>query len=119
MTLRLLPAIALIAVSATAHAQQPATSPTVTAPATAVPAELMEVEGAEIHGLGGERIGEIEEVLMNPAGEIVAFTVEVGGFLGIGDREVIIDLAQLQREGGRFFVTLTREQIEALPEWDD
>lgn len=115
MSLRLLPAIAFIALSTTVNAQQPAISPAVT-PASAA---LMEVEGAEIHGLGGERIGEIEEVLMNPDGEIVAVTVEVGGFLGIGDKEVIIDLAQFQREGGRFLISLTREQIEALPEWDD
>lgn len=78
-----------------------------------------EVENADIYGPTGERVAEIEEVLVNPQGEIVAVSAEVGGFVGIGDREVIVELGQLRREGDRFVTSLTQQQLEALPAWDD
>jgi sporulation protein YlmC with PRC-barrel domain len=67
----------------------------------------------------GDKIGEVEEVLMNTSGKVVAVAVEVGGFLGIGDDDVIIQLDQLRLEDNRLVTTLTKEQIEALPKWDD
>jgi sporulation protein YlmC with PRC-barrel domain len=73
----------------------------------------------DVYSTNGEEIGDIDEVLVNASGQPVAVSVEVGGFLGIGDREVIVQLNQLRLDGQRFVVSLTREQIEALPRWDD
>lgn len=67
----------------------------------------------------GDKIGEVEEVLMDASGKVVAVAVEVGGFLGIGDDDVIIPLDQLRLENEQLVTTLTKEQIEALPKWDD
>jgi len=58
-----------------------------------------QLEDLDIHGSGGERIGEVEEVLMSPEGEITALSVEVGSFLRIDDKEVVMELNQLRREG--------------------
>lgn len=66
----------------------------------------------------GDKIGEVEEVLMNASGQIVAVAVELGGFLGFGDRDVIVGLDQLRFESDRFVTTLTKEQLGALPKWD-
>lgn len=66
----------------------------------------------------GEKIGEIDEVLMDGSGKPVAVTVEVGGFLGIGGREVIVTFEQLQLQGDRFLVNMTKQQLETLPKWD-
>jgi PRC-barrel domain len=78
-----------------------------------------QIDDMDVHAAGGDRIGEIDEVLMNAAGQPVAVTVEVGGFLGIGAREVIITLDQLRLDGQRFVTSLTRAQVEALPKWED
>jgi hypothetical protein len=77
------------------------------------------IDDMDVYGANGEKIGEVDEVLMNAAGQAVAVSVEVGGFLGIGGREVIVSLDQLRLEGERFVTSLTKEQIEALPRWDD
>ncbi|MCB4821943.1 PRC-barrel domain-containing protein [Roseicella aerolata] len=78
-----------------------------------------QIDDMDVHAGGGEKIGEIDEVLMNAAGQPVAVTVEAGGFLGIGAREVILTLDQLRLDGQRFVTSLTRAQVEALPQWND
>jgi hypothetical protein len=45
--------------------------------------------------------------------------VEVGGFLGIGSDDVVIRLDQLRLEDNQLVTNMTKEQIEALPKWDD
>lgn len=78
-----------------------------------------ELDDMDIYSAGGDKIGEVEDVLMDAEGKIVALTAEVGGFLGIGEKEVILQLDQVQRQGDRLTVNMTEEQLEQLPEWDD
>lgn len=72
-----------------------------------------------VYGAGGVEIGEIDDVLAGPDGEIAAVTVEVGGFLGIGEREAIIDVDQIILDGLRLTLDMSKEEIEALPQWQD
>src|SRR5690606_23881776 len=46
--------------------------------------------GREVATAGGEDLGEIEELIFAESGEVEAAIVEVGGFLGIGAREIAI-----------------------------
>jgi sporulation protein YlmC with PRC-barrel domain len=78
-----------------------------------------ELEDMRIFGANGEEIGEIDDVLGDAAGQPSAVTLEVGGFLGMGEREVVIGLDEIEVDGLRLTLNRTREQIEALPEWAD
>ena len=80
-----------------------------------------ELEDADIHDASGERIGEVEEVLMTADdGRILAVAAEIGGFLGIGDDEVAVPLDRLAWQGdGTVRIDLTEDQAKALPAWDD
>ncbi|MDN2580676.1 PRC-barrel domain-containing protein [Aquibium sp. ELW1220] len=78
-----------------------------------------ELEDMRIFGANGEEIGEIDDVLGDAAGQPSAVTLEVGGFLGMGEREVVIGLDEIEVIGLRLTLNRTREQIEALPEWAD
>lgn len=77
-----------------------------------------EVESADIYAADGEEIGDIEDVLMTPDGEIVGVSAEVGGFIGVGEKEVAFSLQSLVWDGERVIVRMTPEQIGALPSWD-
>jgi len=56
-----------------------------------------QIEDMDVVGSGGERIGEIEEVLANADNEIVAVVVEFDeGFLDLGEREVVMPVDRLQ-----------------------
>lgn len=108
-----------------ASAQQaPATEPSEGAAPLASPqpggaGELQDVGDMRVIGADGESIGEVEDVLIDSTGRVVAVSVEAGGFLGMGDRDVIMQLDSLELQGDEFTTTLTREEIEALPDWDD
>jgi PRC-barrel domain protein len=55
-----------------------------------------QIDDMDVHGPGGEKIGEVDEVLMDSTGRpVAAVSVEVGGFLGIGGREVIVGFDRL------------------------
>jgi sporulation protein YlmC with PRC-barrel domain len=77
-----------------------------------------ELEGADIYSAGGEEIGDVEDVLMNADGKIVALSAEIGGFAGIGEREVLIGLDALVWDGDRVIARMTEDQFGALPTWD-
>ena len=113
---------ALIAAVGLAHAQQPTTGSTPSL--VEVEKEAMMVErfnlsvkqlaDMELTDSGGKRIGEVEEVLMTPEGKITAVSVEVAG-----DKEVVMKLDQLRRQGDVLMTDLTEEQVEALQSWPD
>jgi ribosomal 30S subunit maturation factor RimM len=101
--------------SAPTTAVPPAPSPTQSEGA----AGYLKLDDMNVVTPGGEKVGEVDEVLIDATGEVIAVAIEVGGFLGIGDDEVIIPLDQLRLENNQLVTTLTKEQIEALPKWDD
>ncbi|MBF9036583.1 hypothetical protein HKCCE2091_20285 [Rhodobacterales bacterium HKCCE2091] len=70
-------------------------------------------------------IGEVEDLVIDDTGSVVGVTVEVGGFLGIGEKTVLIpleDLRLVQRPGseGFFIVTrMTNEDMDAAEDVSD
>ena len=76
--------------------------------------------GKRVYGPGGEDVGEISAVALNADGKIEGAVVDVGGFLGIGERKVALgsDMLMLVRDadGNAWFrVMATQEQLETLP----
>ncbi|SDW72775.1 PRC-barrel domain-containing protein [Roseicitreum antarcticum] len=75
-----------------------------------------------------ENIGDIGDVVMTQDGEIRGILIDVGGFLGMGERTVLVDAQELyfvadetnaEDLGGYFVVSALNEaDLEALPEWD-
>jgi sporulation protein YlmC with PRC-barrel domain len=114
--------VALIGAVGLAHAQQPTTGsvpPLVEVEDEAMMVEhfnlsVNQLEDMEVTDSGGKRIGEVEDILMTPEGQITAVAVEV-----VSDKEVVMELDQLHREGDVLVTDLTKEQVEALPSWDD
>lgn len=54
------------------------------------------LEGVNVYNEQNERIGDISEVLVNKQGEVEAVVIGVGGFLGIGERDVAVPFNALQ-----------------------
>lgn len=67
-------------------------------------------------------IGEVENVIIDDAGQVLGVTVEVGGFLGIGEKTVLIpleDLRLVQRPEDEGFFIVTRVSNEQFEEAED
>ncbi len=53
-----------------------------------------------------------DEVLVDGSGRIVAVSAEVGGFLGLGNKEIVMDLGMLMRQGDVLAADMTEEEVE-------
>ncbi len=69
-----------------------------------------------------ETVGDINDVRISNNGEVAAVIIGVGGFLGIGEKDVAVSFDQLSfktDEDGGLVVTanVTKESLQAAPEW--
>ncbi|MGE0233707.1 MAG: PRC-barrel domain-containing protein, partial [Flavobacteriaceae bacterium] len=55
-----------------------------------------ELIGTQVYGAENEVIGEVSDVVLDGKQQVEAFIVDVGGFLGIGEKPVALDAAKLQ-----------------------
>ena len=141
-------AIAALLMSAPAFAQTttpttPPTNPSTTMPpaaTTATPSGRMtfyttqpgqmragKLIGINIKNNANETIGEINEMILDKDGKVVAVVVGVGGFLGMGQHEVAIDYKSLNinydpnamTDAGAttVMVDATKDSLKAAPAW--
>lgn len=78
-----------------------------------------QLDDMDVMGPDGKKIGEVEEVLMDAAGQPVAVVVDVEHGVGMGDKEVIVGLDQLRDDGQTLTTALSNTQLGTLPIWDD
>lgn len=80
--------------------------------------------GAEVYDPSDAHVGEVSELLLDTDGKVTDAVVDVGGFLGIGEKPVALPLSEieiLQRQDTsqlRIFVSMTKEELEALPAYE-
>lgn len=70
-----------------------------------------------------EHIGDVNNLVIGEAGEVAAVIVGVGGFLGIGEKNVAVNYAELAwvtAEDGseRFVLNTTKEALETAPSFE-
>lgn len=76
------------------------------------------------NGVGDDAqdIGKVNDVVLSSAGKAEALVIGVGGFLGMGQKNVAFDFSKAdwaERDGDRWLVVeATRESLEALPDFD-
>ena len=81
-----------------------------------------EAIGQGVFNRSGERIGEIDELLIDGSGRVLAAVVGVGGFLGLGERKVAVSFrsfAMTRDDSGkpRLVVDLTTATLKNAPEY--
>ena len=78
--------------------------------------------GADVRDANDASIAEVSDLVLTADGQVTDVVLDVGGFLGVGARTVAIPMDRLtvaQAEGGavRLWVDMTKEELEALPEY--
>jgi hypothetical protein len=81
-----------------------------------------DIMGMNVLGAKDEKIGSVSDLLMDKDGNVLAAVVGVGGFLGIGQKNVAITFDTLQisadKDGDpQAKLTLTKEELENAPEF--
>lgn len=74
--------------------------------------------GRTILTADGQRVGEVDDLLMDDQKAVTHVILEVGGFLGIGSKPVSVQLQHLSMaEDDSLYIDMTKEELESLPEY--
>jgi hypothetical protein len=78
--------------------------------------------GASVYGPDDKSIGDINELIVGPKGEVRAVVIGVGGFLGIGEKNVAVPFQALHvtrkpntSSVGRITASLTKDDLQKAP----
>jgi hypothetical protein len=79
--------------------------------------------GKTLYNGADENLGSINDILIGANGEIRAVIVGVGGFLGIGEKDVAVSFAAIEPrtdEDGNveLYLNATQEQLENAPDFE-
>ena len=73
-------------------------------------------------GDNAENIGEVNDIVLSKDGAAESLVIGVGGFLGIGEKNIAYDFNKAQwaeKDGKRWLViNATKDELKALPEFD-
>ncbi len=72
-----------------------------------------------VYNAAGKSIGDLNDVLIDKDGKVAALVVGVGGFLGLGEKNVAVDFDQIKQSGGisgnRIVVGLSEQDLRNAP----
>ena len=77
--------------------------------------------GGSVYSPSNESVGDVNDLVIKPTGEIEAVVVGVGGFIGIGEKNVAIALNRFTMEptedlaSTKLVLNATKEELEAAP----
>jgi sporulation protein YlmC with PRC-barrel domain len=80
--------------------------------------------GTDVIGADEKKIGDVSDVLFDKDQKIVAYIVGVGGFLGIGQKDVAIAPSSFQTVAGKdandmkLRLAMTKEELKAAPTFE-
>lgn len=80
--------------------------------------------GAAAYDANDEWIGEVSELLLTDEGKVKSAVIDVGGFLGLGEKPVELDLSKidiLRADDGsdlRVYIPMTEEELKAMPDYE-
>jgi hypothetical protein len=79
--------------------------------------------GTDVIGNNNEKVGDVNDVLFDQNGRVLAYVIGVGGFLGIGSKDVALAPSAFQvqpatdREDLKLRLTMTRDELKNAPEF--
>ncbi len=78
--------------------------------------------GAELKNSADEKVGSISDLIIDQDGQVVGIVVGVGGFLGMGEKDVAIGWDDVTRSGAaeepELRTDITREELETASEFE-
>lgn len=72
--------------------------------------------GKTMYNESGEKIGKVEDLIIDPGKNVSYLIVGVGGFVGMGKHAVAVPASQVHDQGGRIVLTgATKQALAAMP----
>lgn len=79
--------------------------------------------GKKVSGAGDENLGEVNDVLMDRNGNVIGAVIGVGGFLGVGEKDVAVPFNNLElvrnSDGDKLILRKTKDELKSAPEFKE
>jgi hypothetical protein len=77
-------------------------------------------KGTDVLGTDNQKIGDVTDILFDKSGKVLAYVVGVGGFLGIGAKDVALEPSAFQvvagdpakRESDKLKIAMTKDELK-------
>jgi sporulation protein YlmC with PRC-barrel domain len=81
------------------------------------------VVGTSVYNTNNEKIGEVNDLILDANGKVAGVVIGVGGFLGMGQRNVALDYSSVKfskdaKGYERITVAATKEQLKSMTPYD-
>jgi len=74
--------------------------------------------GSTVVNDANEKVGDVDDLLVQPSDKVLFAVLSVGGFLGIGERLVVVPFSSLQITGNKVMLRGgTKDVLMTLPEF--
>jgi hypothetical protein len=76
------------------------------------------IVGSDVYNGADESVGTVDDVIISNDGKVPYVVLAVGGFLGLGQRLVVVDSSALSIKDGKIVIAnASRDQLKSLPEF--
>jgi sporulation protein YlmC with PRC-barrel domain len=73
----------------------------------------------DVYDPNNNKIGSVSDVLVSPEGQVKALVVGVGGFLGVGQKDVVVSFGAIKqtKKDNKIYLTTnaTKDELKAAP----
>ena len=80
-----------------------------------------DLTGATVYSPQNDSIGDVNDVIVSRDGKVDGIVIGVGGFLGIGEKDVAIKMSQIKMTdtdtGVKLVLNMTKDELAAAPEF--
>ena len=75
--------------------------------------------GSAVYDSTDQKIGTIDELVLNPDGKVADVVLGVGGFLGAGEKHVAVAMAEVKRgKNDHFVLSTTKDALKQMANFD-
>ena len=68
--------------------------------------------GSSVYDVQNRDIGKVQDVILDRDGRVAAVVVDVGTFLGMGGKDVAVQLSDIKSDNNRLTLDITKEQLQ-------
>jgi hypothetical protein len=80
------------------------------------------IKGADVIGADDKKIGDVSDMLFSKDGKLEAYVISVGGFLGVGAKEVALAPSSVQlaqdKDTWKLKVSASKDQLDQAPNFE-
>jgi len=70
--------------------------------------------GSAVYDIQNRKIGKVRDMVLDRSGQTAAVVVDVGGFLGMGGKNVAVKPSDIKTDHNRLTLNVTKEQLQQM-----